>query len=177
MRIVVGSQNPVKCDAVFQAFSQYYDQVEIVPVLVESGVKPFPMSQTETLQGAINRAQSAQKMEPSADFSVGIEGGLFTFNNTTNIQAIAAVMKGSKLSVARSAGLEVSQAFVDKLDPTSDASKDTVDQLMGRTNLFQNEGVMGVLTQNRLTRTQILRDAVICALPRFLLPEFYPETK
>jgi inosine/xanthosine triphosphatase len=175
MRIVVGSQNPVKQNAVLQAFSQYYDQVEIIPALVESGVKPFPMSQSETLQGAINRAQSALKMEPTADFSVGIEGGLFKFNNTTYIQAIAAVMKGSNISVARSVGLEISQSFVDKLDPTSDTSKDTVDKLMGRTNVFQNEGVMGVLTQNRLTRTQILRDAVICALPRFLLAEFYPE--
>ncbi len=177
MRIVVGSQNPVKRDAVFQAFSQYFQQVEVITAPVSSGVKPFPMSQSETLQGAINRAQNAQKMEPSADFSVGIEGGLFKLNDTTYIQAIAAVMKGSKLSVARSAGLEVSQGLVDKLDPTSDASKDTVDKLMGRTNVFQNEGVMGVLTQNRLTRTQILRDAVICALPRFLLPEFYPESK
>jgi inosine/xanthosine triphosphatase len=158
-----------------QAFSQYYDQVEIIPALVESGVKPFPMSQSETLQGAINRAQEAKKMEPTADFSVGIEGGLFRFNNTTYIQAIAAVMKGSNISVARSVALEIAQSFVDKLDPTSDASKDTVDKLMGRTNVFQNEGVMGVLTQNRLTRTQILRDAVICALPRFLLPDFYPE--
>ena len=86
-------------------------------------------------------------------------------------------MKDSEISVARSVALEISQAFVNKLDPKSDASKDTVDQLMGRTKLFQNEGVMGVLTQNRLTRTQILRDAVICALPRFLLPEFYPKTK
>jgi inosine/xanthosine triphosphatase len=177
MRIVVGSQNPVKQNAVLQAFSQYYDEVEVIPALVDSGVKPFPMSQAETLQGAINRAQSAQKMEPTTDFSVGIEGGLFSFNNTTYIQAIAAVMKGSKISVARSVALEVAQAFVEKLDPTSDASKDIVDKLMGKTNLFQNEGVMGVLTQNRLTRTQILRDAVICALPRFLIPDFYPEMK
>ena len=177
MRIVVGSQNPVKRDAVYQAFNQYFEQVEVIPVPVTSGVNPFPMSQSETLQGAITRAQSAQKIEPTADFSVGIEGGLFEFNNTTYIQAIAAVMKDSEISVARSVALEISQAFVNKLDPKSDASKDTVDQLMGRTKLFQNEGVMGVLTQNRLTRTQILSDAVICALPRFLLPEFYPKTK
>jgi inosine/xanthosine triphosphatase len=175
MRIVVGSQNPVKRNAVYQAFSQYFDAVEIISAKVDSGVQPFPMSQPETLQGAINRAHSAQKEEPSADFSVGIEGGLFTFNNTTYIQAIAAVLQNTVIGVARSVAIEVSQTLVAKIDPTSDTSKETVDQLMGRNNLFQNEGVMGVLTQNRLTRTQVLRDAVVCALPRFLIPEFYPQ--
>jgi inosine/xanthosine triphosphatase len=175
MRVVVGSQNPVKRDAAYQAFCQYFVDVKIISVRVDSGVKPFPMSQTETVQGAINRARHAQQKEPSADFAVGIEGGLVTFNNATYIQAIAAVLKKMEISVARSVAIEVSQKLVDRLDPTSDASKVTVDRWMGRNNLFQNEGVMGVLTQNRLTRTQVLCDTVVCALPRFLLPEFYPD--
>lgn len=175
MRVVVGSQNPVKHDAVFQAFSQYFDNVTIIQAQVVSGVQAFPMTQAETLQGAINRAQQAQKMEPSADFSVGIEGGLCKLNNATYIQAIAAIMKQAEIHVARSVALEVSQQLVEKLDPTSDKSKKIVDQLLGRKDLFLNEGVIGALTQNRLTRTQMLRDAVICALPRFLLPQFYPK--
>ncbi len=175
MRVVVGSQNPVKQNAVSQAFRQYFAEVEIIPVKVDSGVQPFPMSQAETLKGAITRAKAAQKKEPSADFSVGLEGGLITFNKTTFIQAIVAVLKKTELSVARSAAIEVSQRLVEKIDPTSDTSKGTVDQMMGRTNVFQNEGVIGVLTQNRLPRTQVLRDVVICALPRFLVPDFYPK--
>lgn len=174
MNVLIGSQNPVKHEAVKQAFELYFDAVSIIPMTVESGVRPFPMSENETLQGAINRANFAQKTEPQTDFAVGIEGGLLHFNNSFYIQAIAAVKKGEKLSVARSVAIEVSQQLVEKIDPTSDTSKQTVDRLLGRNDLFQNEGVMGVLTQKRLTRTQILRDAVICALPRFLLPKYYP---
>jgi inosine/xanthosine triphosphatase len=177
MQVVVGSQNPVKRDAVHQAFNKYFDEVEVIPVKVDSGVQPFPMSQTETLQGAINRAQEAQKKEPSADFSVGIEGGLFVFNDATYIQAIAAVFHANQICVAPSVAVEVSKTLVASLDPSSDESKKTVDQLLGRTNLFQNEGVIGVLTQNKLSRTQVLQDAVICALPRFLLPDYYPDRK
>lgn len=175
MRIVVGSQNPVKQNAVQEAFSQYFEAIEIIGIDVDSGVQPFPMSQDETIRGAINRAKAAQKKEPSADFHVGIEGGLVSFNNATYIQAIAAVLKDRKLSVARSVGIEVSQRLVAKIDPASDASKTTVDQMLGKHDLFQNEGVIGALTQNRLMRTQALRDAVVCALPRFLVPEFYPD--
>jgi len=175
MRVVIGSQNPIKRNAVYQAFHQYFDEIVIIPAKVASGVQPFPMSQAETLQGAMKRAQKAQQKEPSAEFSVGIEGGLVTFNSNTYIQAIAAVLKNTEISVARSVAIEVSPTLVKKIDPTTDRSKETVDQFMRRTNVFQNEGVIGVLTQNRLTRTQVLCDAVVCALPRFLVPEFYPK--
>ena len=176
MHVVVGSQNPVKLEAVKQAFELYFDEVSVIPAVVDSGVRPFPMSEVEALQGAINRAKSAYKKEPKADFAVGIEGGLLQFNQTFYIQAIAAVKKSEEISVARSVAIEVSQQLVKKIDPTSDTSKQTVDKLLGRNDLFQNEGVMGVLTQKRLTRTQILRDAVICALPRFLLSNYYPKS-
>ncbi|MFX1565330.1 MAG: inosine/xanthosine triphosphatase [Promethearchaeota archaeon] len=176
MHVVLGSQNPVKQEAVRQAFELYFDEVSVISVGVNSGVQPFPMSESETLQGAINRAKSAHKEKPQANFAIGIEGGLTQFNNTYYIQAIAAVKKSEELSVARSVAIEVSQELVKKIDPTSDTSKHTVDKLLGRNDLFKNEGVMGVLTQKRLTRTQILRDAVICALPRLLLPEYYPKS-
>ena len=175
MQVVVGSQNPVKRNAVREAFSKYFGQVETIPVKVDSGVLPFPLSEAETLLGAVNRAQIAQKQKPSADFSVGLEGGLTTFNKAVYIQAIAAIVRDSKLSVARSVAVEISESLVMRIDPSSDQSKKAIDSIMGRKNLFQNEGVIGVLTQDCLTRTQVLRDAVICALPRFLVPDFYPD--
>ncbi len=173
MRVVVGSVNPVKGLAVQEAFTKYFKKFEVIPIAVTSGVHPFPMSQQETLEGSINRAKQAKRKIGDADFYVGIEGGLLLFNNHHYIQAIAAVIKGSEISVARSVAIEVSKRIVEQIDPTSDQSKRTIDHLLGRENLFQHEGVMGVLTQNKLTRTQILRDTVICALPRFLVPDYY----
>ncbi|MFW9830864.1 MAG: DUF84 family protein [Candidatus Thorarchaeota archaeon] len=175
MLVVVGSQNPVKVEATHQAFLQYFDRIDIVAEPVESRVQPFPMSQQETITGALNRARMAREKQPSANFSVGIEGGLVSLINRFFIQAFAAVVQGKKVGLGRSGAIEVSKSLVAAIDPSSDKSKKTVDRILGRTNVFQQEGVMGVLTQNRLTRTQILRDAVICALPRFLVPEFYPE--
>jgi inosine/xanthosine triphosphatase len=175
MQIVVGSLNPVKRDAVHQAFNKYFDKIDVITVQVDSGVQPFPLSEKETVQGAINRAQSALKQKPSADFSVGLEGGLTRFNESTYIQAVAAILRDSKLSIARSVSVEVAENIVKQIDPSSDQSKKTIDSLMGRKNLFQNEGVIGVLTQNRLARTQVLRNAVICALPRFLMSDCYSD--
>ncbi|MDO8122958.1 MAG: inosine/xanthosine triphosphatase [Candidatus Hermodarchaeota archaeon] len=173
MRIAVGSQNSVKVEAVNQAFGLYFDELELVPVSVDSGVQPFPMSQQETLTGAHNRAQKAWEADTSIDYAVGIEAGVFSIETYFLVQGFAVVRKDDEVGLGCSVAFEVSPNLIAKIDPSSDRSKQTVEQLLGRSNIFHQEGVVGVLTQNQLTRTQILRDAVICALPRFLLPQYF----
>ncbi|MFX0168508.1 MAG: inosine/xanthosine triphosphatase [Candidatus Hodarchaeota archaeon] len=176
MQIVVGTQNPVKLTATKQAFTKYYRDVEIHPVSVTSGVNPFPMTQQETLIGALNRAQAASKAFPTAKFAVGIESGVYTLSECILVQAFAAVKQNAIIGVGASVGFEVSKDLIALLDPTSDLSKSTINSLLGRKHLFENEGLVGVLTQNRLNRTEILRDAVICALPRFLTPQHFSQS-
>jgi inosine/xanthosine triphosphatase len=45
-------------------------------VSVPSGVSGQPLSDEETLKGALNRANNAQNAVSDADFWVGIEGGI-----------------------------------------------------------------------------------------------------
>jgi non-canonical (house-cleaning) NTP pyrophosphatase len=44
---------------------------------------------------------------------------------------------------------------------------------MGEKNVFDDVGIVGVMTQRRLTRKDIMRDAVVCALTRFTAPHLY----
>ena len=78
MRIIVGSQNPAKLEAVSVAFASFFPEVsfEVQAVIAPSGVSPQPMSDAETLLGATNRARTAREIEGNADFWLGIEGGL-----------------------------------------------------------------------------------------------------
>ena len=78
MRIIVGSQNPAKLEAVSVAFASFFpeDNFEVQPVNVPSGVSHQPLSDAETLLGATNRARAARELEPEADYWLGIEGGL-----------------------------------------------------------------------------------------------------
>ena len=57
------------------AFEGYFGGVEVRGLPVASGVSPFPLSDEETLRGAVNRARGAAELEPGADYSVGLEGG------------------------------------------------------------------------------------------------------
>ena len=77
MNIAVGSLNPVKLAAVKEAFSIVWPDTvwDVIGVEVISGVSAQPMSDIESIKGAINRAKiSITELE--ADYGVGLEGGL-----------------------------------------------------------------------------------------------------
>jgi inosine/xanthosine triphosphatase len=173
MRVAVGSLNPVKVDASRQAFALFFDDVQVVPVSAESKVKPFPTSEAETMEGALNRVYAASAAVPDAEFVVAIEAGIIPLLQRRFVQAYAVVLHEGQQGVGASAALELPADIVSLIDPTTDASKDVIDTVFGRKNIFENEGAFGVLTNGRLTRTAIMRDAVICALPRFLNPQYY----
>jgi len=76
--LVVASQNPVKIAATRRGFASMFPRraFHLHPVEVPSGVRPQPLSDAETLQGALNRVQHAAHLVPQADYWVGIEGGV-----------------------------------------------------------------------------------------------------
>lgn len=50
-------------------------KAEVIPTKVISGVSDQPTSENETSKGSINRAKEALKLNPKADFGLGIEVG------------------------------------------------------------------------------------------------------
>mgnify|MGYP000013505349 CR=1 FL=1 len=82
MKVVVASKNPVKVAAARRAFEAGFPSaaVEVEPVSADSGVDDQPFTDEDTRHGAINRAHNAREVVPEADFWVGLEGGVDTFN-------------------------------------------------------------------------------------------------
>ena len=79
-KVVVGSINPVKVAATAAVLRRIYgdgsnEEMVVEPVAVESGVSHQPWGNEETLRGALNRAQAAQRVS-SATLGIGFEGGL-----------------------------------------------------------------------------------------------------
>ncbi|NQZ56942.1 MAG: DUF84 family protein, partial [Lentisphaeraceae bacterium] len=59
-RIVVGSENPVKVQAVLESLQEYgLENVELLEVSVDSGVNDQPQSLEEAYCGSRNRAVEA----------------------------------------------------------------------------------------------------------------------
>ena len=108
MKIVVTSHNPVKVAAVREAFLTQFSgaDIELTPLGVASGVSDQPMSDEETRAGARNRVNNAKREIPDADYWVGLEGGLDTFDGQLMAFAwmVIAGRKG-RISETRSATL------------------------------------------------------------------------
>lgn len=74
MKIIVGSKNPNKVDAVREVFAELFpNDLEVIGIEVSSDISDQPLSMSETIRGAVNRAKNAFV---DCDMSVGIEGGL-----------------------------------------------------------------------------------------------------
>ena len=173
MYVVLGSTSPVKVNATKQAFGTFFDNVEVKALSLPSGVKAFPTSDEETIRGAINRAEKARSMESGADFAVGIEGGLDRLEGHVIVHQIAVVIKGDTKWVGISQGYIAPDRLIEQLDMESDDSRRIIDDYFGRDEILSEEGVIGALTNGVLTRTDASRDAVICALTRFINPQYY----
>src|SRR5512139_210224 len=78
INLIIASTNPVKIHAAVDGFQSLFpgSELNVVAAAVPSDVAHQPMSDEETLRGALNRSANAQTVHPHADYWIGIEGGI-----------------------------------------------------------------------------------------------------
>ncbi len=171
--IVVASINPVKCKAVLAGFKRLFPQEQWIVQSIEttSGVTHQPMNDTETRQGAINRARNARKNQSHADFWVGIEGGIEEING--DMYAFAWIVILSKLLTgsSRSGSFLLPKKVADLVRQGIELGE-ADDIIFGRKNSKQENGAIGLLTQDAIDREGLYTHAVILALVPFKNPDF-----
>jgi inosine/xanthosine triphosphatase len=171
--IIVASKNPVKIDATRIGFERMFpDQTYTFEGLsVPSGVSDQPMSNAETLQGAQNRVANAVAQHPDASYVVGIEGGIEVMDNQLAVFAWVVVQSAQTTGQAQTGVFylpdEVAQLVLSGLE-----LGDADDKVFGHSNSKQQNGSIGLLTDDALTRTSYYVNAVIMALIPFKKPQF-----
>jgi inosine/xanthosine triphosphatase len=166
--IVVASQNPVKIQAALNGFRHMFpdDQFSATGVSVTSGVSAQPMTSVETLQGAVSRVKAARDLVPEGDYWVGIEGGVEAQSGELEVFAWIVVASRESLGKSRTATfslpLEVSRLVQQGIE-----LGDADDTVFGRSNSKQQNGSVGLLTDDVITRLAYYEHAVILALVPF----------
>jgi len=169
MHIVVTSTNPVKLDATKQAFKLTFPDRNLTysQIAVPSGVGDQPMSDSETLLGALNRVKAASKQQPQADYWVGLEGGID--KHLDQIQSFAWVVvkdKAGTIGKSRSATFSLPHKVVTQINQGKELGH-AMDYLHHRQNSKQEEGAVGILTHGLITRTTLYIQPLILALTSF----------
>lgn len=169
MHIAVGSTNPVKIEAVRLAFQTMWPEetCTVEGVGVASGVSSQPMSDSESIRGARNRANQA-RLSSDADFGVGLEGGLQEIDGRHfDCGWVVVVDRDGYEGIGSTIRISTPPCMMTLIRNGMELGEAN-DKIFGRENSKQAEGHFGLMTKNVITRTAGYRDGVISALSRFI---------
>jgi inosine/xanthosine triphosphatase len=173
MRIAIGSTNPVKCNASRAVLKPLYPDAVLESVDVPSGVSSVPWGDTETRQGAHNRARAALA-QANADLGVGLEGGVqeTEFGLMTcawcvlvDAQGRSGVGGNSCVLLPPTVANQVRQGV---------GLGEAIDRLIQQHNTRQRNGAIGILTNDLETRQSAYETLIRLALASFQHPAWYP---
>ncbi len=166
MKVIVGSTNSAKIEAVSKAFLRMFKEaeVDVTGIKVDSGVASQPRGMEDTIQGAINRARGALEEVAGADLGVGLEAGLFEINGDWFTGGIVAIIAPNKEpSIGISTMIKVHKDIMISVDNGKDLGT-AINEYFQVTNAQHQGGYFGIMTNQRLTRESVFRDACIAAL-------------
>ena len=118
-----------------------------------SGVPDQPMSDGETLQGALTRARNAQMAAPDAHLWVGIEGGLQPLGAVLRCFAWVQVLAPGCAGRSRTATHDLPDEVARLVRAGHELGRAN-DRVFGRSNSKQAGGSVGLLSGEALTRSE-----------------------
>lgn len=187
--VAVGSTNRVKIASVEAAFSLAFShsRLDVRGFKAQSGVPDQPRSDTETKQGAANRARRAATLWTDEDgsppdFSVGLEGGVAeepTFStlgvgddHLESFAWMAVVSRKGQWGFARTASFQLPPAVAELVRGGMELG-DADDKVFSRRGSKTQEGAVGILTHGLITRATYYEHPLVLALAPFCNPDLF----
>lgn len=169
IKICVASQNPVKLECTKLAFESIFDKTTMIidGKSAHSGVSDQPMTDQETLLGAMNRAVFIRKNFPAFDFHIGIEGGVEDEEEGMSAFAWVYIIGKRKNGKARTAAFYLPEEIRQLVKGGMELGH-ADDMVFKRENSKQKDGAIGILTNGTIDRTEYYKPAVLMALIPFL---------
>ncbi|QPC47269.1 DUF84 family protein [Mangrovibacillus cuniculi] len=158
MKVMVGSKNPTKIEAVTNAFISCEYKIEVQGSDIPSFVSAQPIGHEETKLGAINRAKQAVI---GNDIGIGLEAGIVIMDDAYYLCNWGALVHSSgELFVAGGLLLPLPNFLYEHLHAGEELGP-LVDQFWNRQNTKHQEGIAGILTNNRVKRTDLFVQVVL----------------
>jgi inosine/xanthosine triphosphatase len=179
IQIAIGSENPSKLRAAHLACTRIFPDTSYVLLSssVPSGVSPQPLSLQETMQGALNRAQAALAHFPTADYGIGMEGGLECIDSDWFECGWMAVVerKSGRHAFGSTARVYVGKGVVEQLVVHHKELSEVVDEMTMQNDVRSKEGFMGIVTNGALKRDECYMHGIIFAFAPFISNPKYWE--
>ena len=168
-------------EATREAFSAYFDTVEVTGISVSSNVSNQPIDD-ETFAGARNRAFELKNLvdkerNGDADFFVGIEGGLTKLFHRWFCFGVMCIMDSTgRTGYGTAPFFELPSNITEKvLKRDGTELGDAIDSLIGEKNTKEKQGAVGYFTNGVVDRKRYYVDGLLVALIPFLNTDLYFE--
>jgi inosine/xanthosine triphosphatase len=176
VKILVGSENPVKIAAAKEAFSKYFKDVEAVGIGVKSHVPAQPVND-ETFIGAKGRALQLKDMNDheklEADFFVGIEGGIIKiFEKWFAFGGMCIIDKEGKVGFGTSPHFELPEVMMNRLLNGIELGE-IMDEILNDENTKRKGGAINFFTNGVMDRKELYVQGLIVAIVPFLHEKLY----
>jgi len=175
MKILMGTKNPGKIEGARQAFSKYFQDVEVIGVSVESEVGNQPVNE-ETIEGAKNRVKNVKKYASEngikADYYVASEAGITNLlGNWVGINVAIVEDANGLQSIGISQAFPIPDKYIDEIKSTELGK--VMDKIFEHNNLAKGKGGISYLTKNEISRIDLTRNAFIMALTTYINGEIW----
>lgn len=169
MKVIVGSKNPAKVDAVREIL-RHYEHLkagEVVGIDVDTGVSEQPMSLEETVEGAQKRAKAAFQ---GCVYSIGIESGMMRVPGSKcgyMDVTVCAIYDGTEFHLGLSSAWEFPDKGVMDLVIKDGHNFSDAARLKGLTDVAyigHGEGVISLATNGKVNRKEYTKEALRGAL-------------
>ncbi|MFD1739291.1 DUF84 family protein [Bacillus salitolerans] len=153
--ITIGSKNYAKVEAVKFIF----EKDEVKGISVPSHVSDQPITDEETLMGALNRAKNALEAGRS-HIGIGLEGGVMETNGGMYLCNWGALVDGSgSIITAGGARILLPDEIAEELRSGRELGP-VMDEYAQKRNVRQLEGAIGILTEGFVNRKEMFEHVV-----------------
>ena len=162
--VVVASENVVKIEATRSAFATWdtAGDIEVVADAVHGG-RSQPFGQDQILSGLELRLETVRRRYPTADFYVAIEGGLEWIDSNLFLTTWIAVSDRRRTGTSRGAAFMLPTILGELVGNNTELGVFTED-LAREFNTDPLDGMLGVLSEGRMSRQRLYVDAVLLGL-------------
>ncbi len=172
-KVVTGSGNPVKLNAVKAVLSRCGSSAQCFAVTVSSGIPDQPWGDEETQAGARARAVAALA-STDADLAIGIEGGVVVMADgklRTCAWAVAVDRMG-RVGIGGSLAVVLPQLVAERVRAGEELGH-AMDAVSSSTGTKFGRGAVGILSAGMLDRQQAYEPLVVYALAPWLASEYF----
>ena len=180
MKIAIGTLNKAKVSAVENIIKTIWNDVEFYSIETDSKISAQPLTDEESIRGAITRAKEAiikvnKQYNVNVDYGIGLEGNIQNNSYAMFLHGwVAIVDKEGQIGLGQSASVQLPKKIESRINAGEELGPMMQKLLKDDENKIRHsEGTNGILTNGLYTRVNEFEDATKCALARFVNKNWY----